>query len=103
MLTFDGERGSEMARNASYPARELKRRRNEWMRRNVRVVASVVVGIVVLGVGGGFALLSVPMPFRFWTGDALSPAEWDGNRFGHMRVSENLVTTLVLRQSVAGG
>lgn len=55
-----------MASIASYPARQLKRRRNEWMRRNATVVAVVVVGVVVLGVVGSFLLLAIPMPVRLY-------------------------------------
>lgn len=52
---------------ASYPARQLKRRRNEWMRRNLAAVALVLTATVVLGlvVGAAF-LLSVPRPAAFY-------------------------------------
>ena len=55
-----------MAQIASYPARQLKRRRNAWMLRNVRVVAFVVAGVVLLAVFAVFTLMSVPMPWRFY-------------------------------------
>ncbi len=55
-----------MASMASYPARQLKRRRNEWMRRNATMVALVVVGVVVLGVVVSLILLTVPMPVRLY-------------------------------------
>jgi hypothetical protein len=48
-----------MASIASYSARQLKCRRNEWMRRNATVVAVVVAGVVVLGVVVSLILLTV--------------------------------------------
>jgi hypothetical protein len=55
-----------MAITASYPARQLKRRRNAWIRRNVRVVALIVVGALALGVVVSFSLVTVPMPVRLY-------------------------------------
>jgi hypothetical protein len=55
-----------MASMASFPARQLKRRRNEWMRRNATMVALVVGGVVVLGVVVSLILLTVPMPVRLY-------------------------------------
>jgi hypothetical protein len=55
-----------MASIASYPGRQLKRRRNEWMRRNATVVAVVVAGFVVIGVVLSLILLTVPMPVPFY-------------------------------------
>jgi hypothetical protein len=55
-----------MARIVSYPARQLKRRRNAWMRRNATVAAVVVAGVVVLGVIVSLILLTVPMPVRLY-------------------------------------
>ncbi len=55
-----------MASIASYPARQLKRRRNEWMRRHATVVAVVVAGFVVIGVVLSPILFPVPMPVRLY-------------------------------------
>ena len=38
-----------MTKTESYPARQLKRRRNAWMRRNTKMVVLLVVGTLVLG------------------------------------------------------
>ncbi|MBB6627924.1 NERD domain-containing protein [Nocardioides sp. KIGAM211] len=56
-----------MASIASYPARRLKRRRNEWLRRNATVVALVLAGFVVIGVISSLILLIVPMPGRLYS------------------------------------
>lgn len=55
-----------MASIPSYPARQLKRRRTEWMRRNATVVAVVVAGFAVIGVVLSLILLTVPMPVRLY-------------------------------------
>lgn len=55
-----------MARIASYPARQLKRRRNDWMRRNSAAVTVIIVGLGLIGVIVSLILLTVPMPGRLY-------------------------------------
>jgi len=55
-----------MASTASYPARQLKRRRTAWMRRNVRVVVLIVSGTLALGVVVSLSMVTVPMPVRLY-------------------------------------
>lgn len=55
-----------MPNTASYPARQLKRRRNQWMRRNATVVAWVLACVVVLLVVVSLILLTLPMPVRLY-------------------------------------
>jgi hypothetical protein len=55
-----------MTKTESYPARQLRRRRNAWMRRNVRIVVILVVGTLVLGAVSSVLLLTTPMPVRLY-------------------------------------
>lgn len=55
-----------MAKTESYPARQLRRRRRSWMRRNAKIVALVVVGTIALGAFAGVVLLTVSMPARLY-------------------------------------
>lgn len=55
-----------MTKTESYPARQLRRRRNAWMRRNVRIVVLLVVGTLVLGAVSSVVLLTIPMPVRLY-------------------------------------
>lgn len=55
-----------MATTASYPARELKRLKREWVRRNAKVVAFLVSGVVVLGVLANLVVAGIPMPIRLY-------------------------------------
>ena len=56
-----------MTSTASYPARQLKRRRNAWMRRNASVVALIVVGVAGRSASSSaLMLLTVPMPVRLY-------------------------------------
>lgn len=55
-----------MTSTASYPARQLRRRRNAWIRRNARAVALIVVGTLALGAVVSFLLVTVPIPVRLY-------------------------------------
>ena len=55
-----------MASTASYPARQLMRRRNAWMRRNAKIVGVVVVGTIALCAFACVPMLTVPMPARLY-------------------------------------
>lgn len=55
-----------MTKTESYPARELRRRRRSWMRRNAKIVALVVVGTIALGAFASVVLLTVSMPARLY-------------------------------------
>lgn len=55
-----------MTNVASYPARQLRRLRKEWMRRNAVLVASVVAGVVSIGVVLTLVLMIVPSPMRLY-------------------------------------
>jgi len=50
-----------MASTGSYPERQLRRRRKAWMRRNVRVVTLIAVGVLALCGVAGLLLLTIPM------------------------------------------
>jgi hypothetical protein len=55
-----------VAKTQSYPARQLRRRRNAWMRHNAKIVALVIVGTIALGAFASVILLTVPMPARLY-------------------------------------
>ncbi|WP_224277821.1 NERD domain-containing protein [Nocardioides lacusdianchii] len=55
-----------MAKTESYPARQLRHRRNAWMRRNAKIVGLVVVGTIALGAFASVLMLTVPMPARLY-------------------------------------
>lgn len=51
---------------ASYPARQLRRRRNEWMRRNVKLVALASGGTVAIGTVVTVLMLALSGPARLY-------------------------------------
>ncbi len=55
-----------MTSNASYPARQLRSRRNAWMRRNVMMVTATAGGVLALCGIGSLLLLTIPMPLRLY-------------------------------------
>lgn len=55
-----------MAKTESYPARELRRRRRDWMRRNAKIVALVVVGTIAFAAFAGIVLLTASVPARLY-------------------------------------
>jgi hypothetical protein len=55
-----------MAKSASYPARQLRCRRNAWIRRNLGVVALIAVGVLALCGLVSVLSLTIPMPFRLY-------------------------------------
>ena len=55
-----------MTKTESYPARQLRRRRNAWMHRNLRIVVLLVVGTLVLGAFVSVLLQTIPMPIRLY-------------------------------------
>jgi hypothetical protein len=56
-----------MAKTASFPARQLKRRRHAWIRRNVRIVAALAVGVpLISAIASIVVVLTVPMPFGLY-------------------------------------
>lgn len=63
-----------MASTASYPARQLRRRRKAWMRRHLKIVVLLVVGTLVLGaVVSVVLLLTIPMPVGSTSWASLTP------------------------------
>lgn len=67
VLTRERERKvTGMAKTESYPARQLRHRRNAWMRRNAKIVGLVVVGTIALGAFAIVCLLTVPLPARLY-------------------------------------
>lgn len=55
-----------MARTRSFPARQLRRRRHAWVRRNARIVAILVVGFVAIVAILTALAWAVPMPARLY-------------------------------------
>lgn len=55
-----------MTSSASYPARQLRLRRNAWLRRNVMVVTVVAGGVLALCGIGSLLLLTIHMPLRLY-------------------------------------
>jgi hypothetical protein len=60
-----------MGSPASYPARQLRRRRWAWIRRNARLVVFVVGGTIVLGGIATALSWTMPMPARLYILGAL--------------------------------
>lgn len=55
-----------MASTKSYPARQLRRRRNAWMKRNVKVVTVIALGLLALCGLVTLLLLAIPTPGRLY-------------------------------------
>ena len=56
-----------LGRTPSYPARQLRRRRNAWLRRNARMVAFLVFGVlVIIAIASLLIVLAVPTPCRHY-------------------------------------